>query len=157
MTIPAAPGDFACREGGSRPAVRPGMATFSPDAGIGERVCSMNSADGYVDGVEVLWRPGCPFCTKLRRGLRRHGVITTEVDIWEDPRAAERVRAVAGGNETVPTVFVGNCALVNPSVRAVVAAIEREFPDRAQEMMAGSEDSDRRSWRSRLFSSGHGE
>ncbi|MCH9668176.1 MAG: NrdH-redoxin [Actinomycetia bacterium] len=114
------------------------------------------SSAGFVDGVQVLWRPGCPFCTRLRRGLRRHGVITTEVDIWKDPGAAERVRAVTGGDETVPTVFVGSRALVNPSARAVVAAIECEFPDRAQEMMAGPGDSARRTWWSRLFGSGHG-
>lgn len=114
------------------------------------------SSAGYVDGVEVLWRPGCPFCTNLRRGLRRRGVITTEVDIWKDAGAAARVRAVTGGDETVPTVFVGSRSLVNPSVRAVVAAIEREFPDRVQEMMAGAGDSVRRSWWARLFSSGHG-
>ncbi len=115
----------------------------------------MGSA-GYVDGVEVLWRPGCPFCTKLRGGLRRRGVITTEVDIWEDRGAAERVRAVTGGDETVPTVFVGSHALVNPSVRDVVAAIKREFPDRAREMTGGAGDSARRTWWSRLFTSGHG-
>jgi mycoredoxin len=30
-----------------------------------------------------------------------------EINIWEDPQAAARVRSVANGNETVPTVFVG--------------------------------------------------
>ncbi len=43
--------------------------------------------------IEVLWRPGCPFCTRLRRELTRSGVITTERDIWSDPDAAARVRA----------------------------------------------------------------
>lgn len=105
----------------------------------------MSSA--YVEGVEVLWRPGCPFCMNLRRGLRRRGVPTTEVDIWADRDAAERVRAVTGGDETVPTVFVGSRAMVNPSVRDVVAAIEREFPDRVQEMVGVKV---RRPWWSRL-------
>lgn len=109
------------------------------------------SSAGYVDGVEVLWRPGCPFCVNLRRGLRRRGVTTTEVDIWADRDAAERVRAVTGGDETVPTVFVGSRALVNPSVRAVVAAIEHEFPDRASEMLEGAGSPARRSWWSRLL------
>jgi hypothetical protein len=38
------------------------------------------------------------------------------VNIWEDPEAAAFVRSVARGNETVPTVTVGDVALVNPSV-----------------------------------------
>lgn len=113
----------------------------------------MNSAD-YVDGVEVLWRPGCPFCRRLRKGLRRRAITTTEIDIWQDRGAAERVRAVTGGDETVPTVFVGATALVNPSVREVVDAVRREFPDRAAEMLAGAADAGRRSWWSRMFGSG---
>ncbi|MGK2854776.1 MAG: glutaredoxin domain-containing protein [Microbacteriaceae bacterium] len=93
----------------------------------------MSTAD-YVDGIEVLWRPGCPFCTNLRRGLRRRAIATTEVDIWTNRDAADRVRAVTGGDETVPTVFVGKLALVNPGVGDVVAAIESEFPERVREL-----------------------
>jgi len=109
------------------------------------------SATGYVDGIEVLWRPGCPFCSSLRRGLRRRAIATTEINIWDDRGAAERVRAVTGGDETVPTVFVGTVALVNPSVKEVVNAVEAEFPERAQEMLAGRPEAARRNWWSRLF------
>lgn len=109
------------------------------------------SAAGYVDGIEVLWRPGCPFCSSLRRGLRRHSISTTEVNIWKDRGAAERVRAVTGGDETVPTVFVGTVALVNPSVQEIVRAVETEFPDRATEMLAGQPDGAPRSWWSRML------
>lgn len=104
------------------------------------------SSISYVDGVEVLWRPGCPFCMNLRRGLRRRAIKTTEIDIWQDRGAAERVRAVTGGDETVPTVFVGDLALVNPSVREVVAAVENEFPDRAREILAGARGPRRPGW-----------
>ena len=38
------------------------------------------------------------------------------VNIWEDADAASFVRSVARGNETVPTVTIGDIALVNPSV-----------------------------------------
>ncbi len=69
--------------------------------------------------VVVYWRPGCPFCSMLRAGLRRHGVPFREVDIWADPDAAAFVRSVARGNETVPTVTVGDVALVNPSAGEV--------------------------------------
>jgi glutaredoxin-like protein len=75
--------------------------------------------------VTVYWRPGCGFCRALRRGLDRVGLDRTEVNIWEDPQAAARVRSVAGGNETVPTVFVDDHALVNPAVAEVVAVLDR--------------------------------
>ncbi len=54
--------------------------------------------------------------------------MTVEHDIWTDPSAAARVRAVNGGNETVPTVIVGDTALVNPSVTQVLAALRAESP-----------------------------
>lgn len=75
--------------------------------------------------MRVYWRRGCPFCSSLRRGLRRAGVATEEVDIWSDPDAAATLRRVTGGSETVPTVEVGGAFLVNPSTRAVLAALAR--------------------------------
>jgi glutaredoxin len=108
------------------------------------------SSSSYVDGIEVLWRPGCPYCRNLGRGLRRRAITTTEINIRKDRGAAERVRAATGGDETVPTVFVGTLALVNPSVREVVYAVENEFPERAQEMLAGGLDTARRTWWSRM-------
>lgn len=80
------------------------------------------SQDAGSPVVEVYWRPGCPFCSSLLGALRASGVPLREVDIWDDPAAAARVRAVADGNETVPTVFVAGQAMVNPSVERVLAA-----------------------------------
>jgi hypothetical protein len=42
--------------------------------------------------------------------------------------AAARVRSVAGGNETVPTVLVGEQALVNPSAAEVLGQVRRAMP-----------------------------
>lgn len=94
--------------------------------------------------VEVMWRPGCPFCSSLRRGLRRAGVASVEHDIWSSTDAAARVRGATGGDETVPTVFVGDRALVNPSVRQVVAAIRAADPDYQPDSTpaAGRDESD---------------
>lgn len=69
--------------------------------------------------VTVYWRPGCPFCSTLHAGLTRAGIEFQRVNIWEHPDAAAFVRSVARGNETVPTVTVGDVALVNPSVSAI--------------------------------------
>ena len=73
--------------------------------------------------VVVYSRPGCPFCTMLRTGLKLRGVPFREVNIWQDPEAAAFVRSVARGNETVPTVSVGDVSLVNPSAKQVAALV----------------------------------
>jgi glutaredoxin len=91
----------------------------------------VNPATTSPPPVEVFWRPGCPFCSRLRSGLRRAGVSTVERNIWSDPEAAARVREVTGGDETVPTVLVGSRSLVNPSVSAVVSALRAVFPEHA--------------------------
>lgn len=72
--------------------------------------------------VTVYTRPGCPFCTMLRSGLQKEGLPFHEVDIWQDPAAAEAVRSIASGNETVPTVAIGEWTAVNPAVSDVIAA-----------------------------------
>lgn len=79
--------------------------------------------------VVLYWRPGCPYCSRLRRDLDSIGLPVRAVDIWQDPTAAARVRSIAGGNETVPTVVVGSAALVNPSAVQVVDAVRKRAPD----------------------------
>lgn len=45
--------------------------------------------------ITVYWRPGCPFCARLRRQLDRAGLPADWIDIWQDPRAAAgRMREV---------------------------------------------------------------
>ncbi len=83
------------------------------------------------------WRPGCPFCMALNRGLVKRGVALDKRNIWDDPDAAARVRKLADGNETVPTVVVGEAAMVNPGVKQVLAAISREAPELAPPVKAG--------------------
>ena len=73
--------------------------------------------------VIVYWRPGCPFCGSLFRSLEDAGVAYDRRNIWEDDEAAGFVRSVANGHETVPTVTVGDVALVNPRIDEVVSAI----------------------------------
>lgn len=65
--------------------------------------------------VEVYWRPGCPYCASLRRRLARRGVPAQWHNIWADDTARAFVRSVNTGNETVPTVRVGECTLTNPN------------------------------------------
>jgi glutaredoxin-like protein len=79
-------------------------------------------ADQGSNSVTVYWRPGCGFCSNLRRDLASTGLVYREINIWEHPDAAEFVRSVANGNETVPTVTVGDRSFVNPSAEQVLAA-----------------------------------
>lgn len=73
--------------------------------------------------ITVYWRPGCPFCGSLFRQLERAEVPHTRVNIWDDPEAAAVVRGIARGNETVPTVTVGDVGLVNPDLRQILALV----------------------------------
>jgi glutaredoxin len=83
-----------------------------------------------VSPVTVYWKPGCRYCTKLRRDLRRIGLETNQVNIWETPEAAAALRTLAGGNETVPTVLVGKTktTFVNPSVAGVLDTAREVAP-----------------------------
>lgn len=81
-----------------------------------------------ADAVHYYWRPGCPFCSMLRRGLDKAGIETVDHNIWDDPDAAATVRYHAGGNETVPTVVIGDVGLVNPTAKQVASHLEHVAP-----------------------------
>jgi mycoredoxin len=66
----------------------------------------------------------CGYCMRLKRMLDREGIAYDEVNIEEDPAAAELVMRVNGGNRTVPTVLLPDGgALTNPSIDQVKAAL----------------------------------
>ncbi|HSR82986.1 MAG TPA: mycoredoxin [Streptosporangiaceae bacterium] len=62
----------------------------------------------------------CAYCKRLKNQLATEGIEITEVNIEEDPDAADYVMSVNGGFQTVPTVlFPDGSALTNPSITAV--------------------------------------
>ena len=62
----------------------------------------------------------CAFCRRLKSQLAAEGIEITEVNIEDDPVAADYVMSVNGGFQTVPTVlFPDGSALTNPSTAAV--------------------------------------
>jgi glutaredoxin len=67
----------------------------------------------------VYWRPGCPYCIRLRARLGRDARHLLWVDIWADPEGAASVREVTGGDETVPTVIAGDRSFINPGADVV--------------------------------------
>lgn len=81
-----------------------------------------------TDEIEFYWRPGCPFCMMLETQLDEAGLPVRKINIWEEQGATERVRAAAGGNETVPTVYVGERSLVNPSMTELENLVRAEAP-----------------------------
>jgi hypothetical protein len=60
----------------------------------------------------------------LAADLARVGLSYEARNIWDDADAAAFVRCVAGGNETVPTVTVGDTALVNPRIDAILQLLQ---------------------------------
>jgi mycoredoxin len=76
-----------------------------------------------IDPITFYWRPGCAFCMLLGRKLSKLGIPMEKRNIWDDPEAAATVRAIANGNETVPTVVVGDVSMVNPSAAQVIEAL----------------------------------
>jgi len=62
----------------------------------------------------------CAFCRRLKSQLAADGIEITEINIEEDPAAADCVMSVNGGFQTVPTLlFSDGTALTNPSLAAV--------------------------------------
>ncbi|MEV4253333.1 glutaredoxin domain-containing protein [Spirillospora sp. NPDC049652] len=76
---------------------------------------------GRITMYTTTW---CGFCRRLKSQLGRDGIEMFEVDIERDPKAAEFVMSVNGGNQTVPTVVIqtpdaGEVVLTNPSAKEV--------------------------------------
>lgn len=82
-----------------------------------------------VRELVVYWRPGCPYCRRLLGALERAGVRTRLENIWELDEARRFVTEHNDGDETVPTVSLGDRVLTNPDPQALISAIASDFPD----------------------------
>ncbi len=75
--------------------------------------------------ITVYGRPGCPGVGPVLRFLNSAGMAYNYVDIRRDPEAAARVRALAHGHESVPTVVLPDGrALVEPGVFGLRQALQ---------------------------------
>ena len=86
------------------------------------------AADVLPNRIDLYWRPACGFCAMLRRRLDALGIERVEHNIWDDPAEAAVVRRFADGNETVPTVVIGDIGLVNPSVDELLRVLGATAP-----------------------------
>lgn len=80
------------------------------------------------EAIVFYWRPGCGFCMGLDRQLTQLGIPLEKRNIWDDPEHAATVRSIAGGNETVPTVVIGDARLVNPTAAEVLREMQTHAP-----------------------------
>jgi mycoredoxin len=79
-----------------------------------------------ADTLTMYTTTWCGYCVRLKKALQNEGIEWTEVDIENDPAAADFVMSVNGGNQTVPTVkFPDGSALSNPSIKDVKAKLGR--------------------------------
>jgi mycoredoxin len=77
----------------------------------------MSSASAAVTMYTTPW---CGYCVRLKRQMRDAGIRFAEVDIEQEPSAADVVEAVNHGDQTVPTVvFEDGSALTNPSIAQI--------------------------------------
>ncbi len=90
--------------------------------------------------VEAFFRPGCPFCWRLRLSLAARGISATWTNIWRDDEARNTVRLANNGDETVPTVRIGDWMRTNPSGGKVAAQLKK----------VGGESGGSRGWLARL-------
>ena len=68
--------------------------------------------------------PWCGYCVRLKRALEREGIEFREVDIDQDPAAADLVMSINGGNATVPTIVLSDGrTLTNPPVPELLSAL----------------------------------
>lgn len=93
----------------------------------------MDSQHAAISPITVYWRPGCGFCAGLLRSLERSELTFERRNIWDSEEDAAFVRSVANGNETVPTVVIGDQALVNPTGDEVLTAVAAVAPDQLPE------------------------
>lgn len=85
----------------------------------------MAESQQQEEGVVIYWRPGCGFSARLDAVLRDVGDQATWHNIWEDDEAAEFVRSVNDGNETVPTVVIDGEPVTNPDPELVRQRLAR--------------------------------
>ncbi len=75
--------------------------------------------------ILVYGHPACPAVGPVKAMLAQVQVEFDYVNIRQDPGAAARVRAINGGNESVPTlVFPDGSTLTEPSASALKHKLE---------------------------------
>jgi mycoredoxin len=84
----------------------------------------MATGTAVTGTVTMFSTPWCGYCRRLKGQMEREGISYAEVDIEQEPTAADYVMSVNGGNQTVPTLlFPDGSALTNPTLAQVKAKL----------------------------------
>lgn len=65
----------------------------------------------------------------LERSLNKLNLPLNKMNIWDSKKHASTVRSIADGNETVPTVVIGDAKMVNPNAGQVLQALQAQAPE----------------------------
>ena len=77
-----------------------------------------------ADTMKIYSTAWCGYCQRLKAQLHRAGLTFSEIDIENDPAAADFVASVNGGNMTVPTVSLPDGrVLTNPPLAEVLSGL----------------------------------
>lgn len=89
---------------------------------IAQAVTNAQEGASVSDPVTMYSTVWCGYCRRLKGQMDREGIAYVEVNIEDEPNAADLVMSVNGGNQTVPTlVFPDGSALSNPSLAQIKA------------------------------------
>ncbi|WP_046295532.1 mycoredoxin [Mycolicibacter arupensis] len=79
-----------------------------------------------MDQLVMYTTQWCGYCRQLKAALKKLEIPFEEIDIEQDPTAADFVSSANGGNRTVPTLrFPDGSTLTNPTGREVKAKLEQ--------------------------------
>lgn len=93
----------------------------APLGGMRRRSDTLSRVMSALIMYSTTW---CGYCKRLKTALKAEGISYTEIDIEQDPAAAEFVGSVNNGNHVVPTVkFADGSTLTNPSIKDVKAKL----------------------------------
>jgi thioredoxin reductase (NADPH) len=82
----------------------------------------MTSADGSP--LTVYTAPWCPHCKRVKKFLAAHRIPYDAVDIDENPESIQRLKALQGGGQIIPTVvYEDGTHDVNPSDETLASRI----------------------------------
>ena len=81
-----------------------------------EPLRSVQDISGADQTVVVLWRPGCPYSSALRRRASRAGLRVHWVNIWRDEDAYELCCSINKGSDETPTAMLLDSARPGPVV-----------------------------------------
>ncbi|MGH8966946.1 MAG: mycoredoxin [Actinomycetes bacterium] len=80
----------------------------------------LNEATTWPAALTLYSAPWCAFCKRLKQHLDRENIPYTEINVEQDPTAAETVKKVNNGNQIIPTVvFADGTAMTNPTIAQV--------------------------------------